>query len=101
MIAEQDIGGAVVRRRFDLSGRTVLAGAYISRDQLMKIPAANRRALVNGKFIAPYPRAALAEESGERHVVHRGGGAYDVIVGRKINDTPMSKDEADELATRP
>jgi hypothetical protein len=34
----------------------------------------------------------------DRHVVHIGGGKYCVIAGRKLNDAPVSRAEADRLA---
>lgn len=97
MIGSREIGGGYVRIRFSrlrdgllesLAPGTPLTAAEIEA-------MANGRRLINTEHIAVYPPLP----PGERHVVARGS-KFDVIEGRKLNDRPMTKDEAEELATR-
>lgn len=99
-IADQDIGGARVRRTFTCGDERLLAGHMLSGDEVRNIAVANRRALTSAGFIEIFPRGPV-ETVGERHIVHLGSGRYDVIEGKKLNDAPLSKDDAEELATRP
>jgi len=99
-IEEADIGGARVRRLFRRGEETLRAGTMLSASEVIKFAPANRRALVEAGFIEVYPRGPV-ESVGERHIVHMGGGKYDVIKGVKLNDSPLTKDEAEDLATQP
>jgi hypothetical protein len=96
-IVEQDIGGARVRRTFTNGDRHMKAGEQIGREALLALPRANRRALADAGYIEVYPRAPQAEP-GERIVVGVGKDKYNVIEGRVINKTPLSRSEAEELA---
>lgn len=98
-MSEPDIGGAIVRRRVARGGlKPLLAGQRLSRDEVLAMPVSNRRALVSTQHIELFPRDGAG---GERHIVHLGRGQYDVIEGRKLTAAPVSKEEAEELATRP
>lgn len=99
-IIDADIGGARVRRVFSRGSERLAAGRILSADDVISIPVANRRALVSAGYIEIFPRAPL-QSVGERHIVHLGGGRYDIIQGVKLNAEPLSKDDAEELATRP
>jgi hypothetical protein len=100
-VRDDDIGGAVVRRRIDRGEMPpLLAGARLSRDDVLAMPVANRRSLVATERLWLLPRGDNGAVA-DRHMVHLGGGKYDVIFGVKMNDAPISKDEAEELATRP
>ena len=101
IIEDHDIGGARVRRVFSMAGRNVRGGDQLSADEVLSIPTANRRALIDSGYIEVYPRPHHGASDAERHIVHVGRGQFDVIVGHKINARPLSKDEAEELATRP
>lgn len=102
---DEDIGGAIVRRPIslgpDLAWRP---GRRLTRDEVLALPRANRNAMVNSERIAIFPRDVSARtpepKAPERHIVHNGGGRFDVIAGIKLNERPLSKDEAEELATR-
>ena len=74
-----------------LAGGTPLTAAEIKALR-------NHNRLIEGGFIKVYPPAALGHVAETRHVVHLGGGAFDVIAGRKLNDEPLTKTEAYELA---
>lgn len=94
---DRDIGGGVVVRRFSIGDRPVFVGTRLSRGDILAIR--NRRTLIGGGMIAIHP-PTIAERA-ERHIVHNGGGRYDVIEGRKLNAGPLTKDEAEDLATTP
>ena len=93
-----EIGGGVVAIPFVLADGTRLArGTRLSADAIKAL--GNHHTLIRHEYIKVYPphgeTASIAET---RHVVHVGGGAFDVIAGRKLNDRPLSKDEAQALA---
>ncbi len=99
--ARNDIGGAVVRRPFTFRGDTLKIGTYLTEEEILSIPIANRNALRNNRYIQIFPKAPNSNNNGPSSVfvVHRGGGAYDVIEGTKINDEPLSKVDAEALAS--
>lgn len=105
-VRDEDIGGAVVRRRIERGGRPpLLAGARLSRDDVLSMPVANRRALVATERLWLLPRngavVAGADSRATRHIVQVARNQFDVIHGVKLNDAPLSKEAAEELATRP
>jgi hypothetical protein len=93
-----EIGGGVVRRRFTMNGETLPVGTHLTAAQIASI--ANGRSLIRIGHIHTYPRipGSAAEQSGNRFVVNLGFGKFDVIEGRKLNDEPMTKDDALVLA---
>lgn len=99
-INDHDVGGARVRRTFTRSGETMRMGQMLSAAEVLAIPITNRRALSDSNFIEVFPRGPL-ESVGENHIVHLGRGQFDVIRGVKLNAAPLTKDDAEELATRP
>jgi hypothetical protein len=100
VLRDEQIGGGVVLRRFTIVDRHIMVGTRLSRNEILAIK--NRRTLIGSDAISVHPRAVACEtEPGERHIVHNGGGRYDVIEGRKLNSGPLTKDEAEDLATRP
>jgi hypothetical protein len=98
MLASHQIGGAYVRRRFDLGTETKVSGQTLTREQVLAIPTANRNALLSQKIIELYPVAPLAEGQ-RRFVIHMGMGKFDVIEGRKLNDEPLSRAEAEAMVS--
>lgn len=94
--AQDDIGGAVVRRPFLYGEQQLKAGDVLTEEQVRHMPRNNRNALRDGNFISIYPKRA--GRAGQAFVIHRGQGKYDVIEGVKINDEPLSKEDADALA---
>jgi hypothetical protein len=97
--ARDQIGGAIVRRVWSM-GPPV--GTVMSPEQIAQMPIGNRRSLIrNGKLDVFPPAPARAEANAERHIVHNGGGRYDVIVGVKLNSSVLTREEAEDLATRP
>jgi hypothetical protein len=96
-IADEDIGGGRVRMLFQ--GGKYRAGMQLTADEVLGMK--NKAALIEQGYIEIYPKAPI-EDVGDCHIVHLGGGKYDVIKGRRLNeDGPLTKDEAEDLATRP
>jgi len=92
-----EIGGGFVARPF-FKGKEYLAnGTPLTADEIKSF--GNHKRLVAAGFIKVYPpHGETAPVSEVRHVVHCGGGNFDVIAGRKLNDKPLTKDEAHALA---
>jgi len=105
-LSDSDIGGAFVRRGFTRftkdapQGRYLKAGTKLTADEVRAIPMVNRRALAVSGALDIYPVAAAAEPQADfdRYVIHRGKGEYDVIAGKKLNDEPLNKADAEALA---
>lgn len=106
MLSEDQIGGGVVRRGFQFGDEYVKSGKRLTAEQIVGMPIANRKALVEKQYIDVYPKAATdlapveapAGATGERHVVSSGFGKFDVIEGRKLNSASLTKEEAMTLA---
>lgn len=108
-IAEQDIGGARVRMGFntflpDGTNRRFKAGEHLTADAVRAMRLANRRALTSAGFIEVYPartevKHTYAEQkAGDRYIVQVSKNQFNVIEGYKLNDKPLSRDDADALA---
>ncbi len=87
------IGGARVVRIFTDGARKILPmtdgkRTELSREWLLALPPGNLQSLVNTGTIDLYPRG------GEKFAVPAGGGNYDVVEGRKLNDKPLDRKEA-------
>lgn len=102
MIREADIGGAYVRRLFTFGSVKMMAPAKLTREQVLSIRPANRRSLIERGVIEVYPRARHDDESGIRMIVKgEKKNEYDVILGRKINEKPLTLDEAEAMVASP
>jgi hypothetical protein len=100
-IADADIGGARVRRVFSMRGEMVKANRHLSVDEVLAIPIANRRALVDAGYLEVYPKSSSAKRVDDaRFVIRTGADKFDVIAGHKLNSEPLSRAEADRLAGR-
>lgn len=102
-----EIGGAKVVRGFNMGGKRLLAGHILTGDEVRSIRTSNRNSLVDKGFLLLWPKDA-GSAPGEpppgfvRFVKPLGfGRGYDVIEGRKLNEEPLSKEEAHELAGIP
>lgn len=100
MLGMNEIGGGIVRRRFNTANGAIPAGHKLTSGEIKAMPPGNRRALIENRFLEVWP-IGNAPAGGERHIVNLGFGKFDVVEGRKLNDKPLTKDEAEELATRP
>lgn len=94
-INDEDIGGARVARTFTLNGKHVKRGDPLTAEQVLSIGLPNRRALIDSNFIEVYPKSAPL--GGERFIIAVAKNQYNVIEGRLLNDTPLSREEADRL----
>jgi hypothetical protein len=56
MIADKDIGGAYVLKPFDLRGERLIPPQHLAADQVLSIPIANRRALIEAGYIEIHPQ---------------------------------------------
>lgn len=99
MLHDDEIGGAYVRRPFTRGEDHLYGGQLLSGDEVRAIRQANRKALIDAGFIEVFPRGPV-EMAGDRAMVHIGAGRYDVFAG-KVNTEPLTKEEAEDLATRP
>jgi hypothetical protein len=70
-IADQDIGGARVRRVFTMKGKLVRANTRLSSDQVLSIPIANRRALIESGYLEVYPRSSPRKRANEERFIIR------------------------------
>lgn len=103
MLRANEIGGGTVRRTFRFGDAAVFAGKTLTAEQILAMPEANRRALIEKGYIVVYPKppeteTVAAPAKGKRHVVATGFGRYDVIEGRKLNKKALTKEEAQALA---
>jgi hypothetical protein len=97
MIGSNDIGGGYVRLAFTDSARRYNPGEALTAAKIKSFH--NHRRLIDVGKIAVYPPApATAQLPPPRHIVSTGFGRFDVIEGRKLNDKPLTKEEADKLA---
>ena len=96
----EKIGGGVVARPFDMGGVRLKTGTQLTAEQIMGIRRTNRRVLIENGHLRVWPAHAPAEGM-VRHVIGRGAGKFDVIEGVKLNDAPLSKEEALALAGAP
>lgn len=94
MIGSKEIGGGLVGRPFRVDGELLPVNTRLTPELIKAWP--NRRALINSGQIAVFPPDN--KPSGARHVVHNGGGRFDVIVGHKLNESPLTREQAEELA---
>lgn len=96
LIGQKEIGGGYVRMGFTVAGHRLKAGTPLTAEEINSF--ANKRRLIDAGFIAVYPPAPVNDA--QRYVVRGYQGHYDVIAGTKINDRPLTKAEAEELAGR-
>lgn len=93
-IRDADIGGGVVGRGFQCGDQYLKRGVKLTREQILKMPAANRGALIDKGMLVVFPRGS---DDAERFVVPVKGG-FDVFAGTKLNVQPLTEDEALALA---
>lgn len=94
ILRDENIGGAVVLRAFNMGTERVAPGTNLTREQVVGIR--NRQSLYDNGQLGIYPPNP-AEPVGELMIYSRGFGKFDVIRGFKLNDEPMSKEEAEAL----
>lgn len=99
------LGGARVFRPCTIAAKPRRSGDVLFAEELAAIPKAALRALIDQRYLVPWPRPTdaplAAPEDAEAHVYNRvGTSTYDVILGRKVNGRPLSKADAEALADR-
>jgi hypothetical protein len=96
------LAGAVVRRSYSQGGERVSSGAVLTRDAFLSIGHAVRRLFVREGRVTPFyvPAEAAPPPPGERHVIHRGGGRYDVVHGVLLTELPVTREGAEALAAQ-
>lgn len=93
-------------RGFQRGAEYMKTGRVMSREEIMAIPTANRRCLIDKGHIIVWPQPqgasqAVGDGTGvERHVVALGFGRFGVVEGRWLKDG-MTKEEAYALAGKP
>lgn len=103
-IPASQIGGARVQRAFRMGDRFLKNGDTLTGDEVRSIRPANRSAFIDKGYIVPWPIEAVASVAAQGQPLDRFvrplgfGRGYDVIEGRKINDEPLTKEEAHALA---
>jgi hypothetical protein len=97
LVGSNEIGGGYVRTAFSDAVRRYKPGEALTADKIKSFH--NHRRMIEIGKIAVYPPAQNASAPIEqRHVVSAGFGRFDVFEGRKVNDRPLTKDEAEALA---
>ncbi|HVM96147.1 MAG TPA: hypothetical protein VMT89_07145 [Candidatus Acidoferrales bacterium] len=99
-MADNEIGGAIVRRTFRSGGRQLFTGARLTAQEVLSFPKANRNALAEKRYIDLIPKAdqTSVAAKGERFVINAGFGKFYVIEGKKLNDEPIDREQAYALA---
>lgn len=97
MLRREEIGGGYVERMFTRAGEMLKRGTHLTGDELRAMSPVNLRALVENRFLNVYPAAPApaAAEPAELILVNKGFGKFDVVEGRKLNDEPMTKEDAE------
>ncbi|MGH6845795.1 MAG: hypothetical protein ACRECU_14000 [Methylocella sp.] len=99
MISAPDIGAAVVRRTITVSGIKLPPGHKLSLDDCARMRPANYWSMIKTRIIELCPEQSHGNTPhGERHIINIGFGRFSVIEGRKLNDTPLTKEDAQALA---
>ena len=99
LLVDEDIGGAKVLRQFNKGGQNLKAGTVLTAEEVLSIPIANRRALIDSGYLALSAKGH-SKEPAERYMIQTGKGAYDVIAGHKLNKKALSREEAEDLVNR-
>jgi hypothetical protein len=96
------LAGAVVRRPYSTEGRTVPKGTVLSVEALNKLSHAIRRLWLRDGDITPiYVPQHYATGGQTHHLIHRGAGRYDVVLGTMINAEPLTREQAEALIIQP
>lgn len=100
-----DIGGAIVRKPFNMTREGSLVrvglGTRLSADEVRAMGTSNRIAMIDKKYLEllakPAPQAQA--EGTERFLVADGTGKYFAVEGRKLHAKPLSREEAQKIAS--
>jgi hypothetical protein len=96
------IAGAVVRKPYGQGAQRVYAGTVLTLEAFARIGHVVKRIWVRDGTVTPfYVPAHVSPDGASGHLIHRGGGRYDVIHGVQMNAEPLSREEAEALAQQP
>lgn len=98
------LGGGVVNRTFNFGGKALLRGHVLTAEEVRSIRPLNRSSLIDRGYLSVWPKGQHANppEGSVRFVMPIGfGRGYHVVEGRRLNDEPLSKEEAYKLAGLP
>ena len=106
-----ELAGAVVRRPFSKGGERVPIGTVLSAEDFLAIGYPVRRIFVANSQLTPFyrrpgdpaympppPRDIEAAPEAAHHIIHRGGGRFDVVKGIILNDAPLTREAAEAIA---
>ena len=97
-LADNEIGGGRVRRRFNRGGELLAAGTVLTATDVLSIPVANRRSLIDNGLIEVWRKQPPGLEGLkgkiERHAVHLGGGSYMVLEGVRLTQHLITREQA-------
>ena len=103
-----EIGGGKVLRTFRAGEVQLMRGMTLTQEFIKAMPTSNRQVLIENNYIQVWPKAAAVSppaagpvRAAERHVVALGFGRYNVIAGEILNDKPLNREQAHELAGKP
>src|SRR6266403_4010556 len=93
-IPSTQVGGArVLKPGVIIAGMKRSVGDMITEEEFQSIKPANRNAMINKEYIAPYPKDPAGSA---RYLVHRDDGKFDVAVGVRANVSPIATRELAE-----
>jgi len=123
-LKSDEIGGGVVRFGMRIGERYLRAGTRLTAEEVKGLRYANRQAMIDRGMLSVWPKSNemvgttdagietvpavqpatavnIPIAGSKLHVVHTGRGHFDVIDGIKLNDAPLTKDGAYDLAGVP
>ncbi len=87
-------GARVLVPNIMVAGRKRMAGECLTEEEFNSIGRANRDALIRNGMIMPWPKDVDAPLSGERYLVRREDGKFDVVQGSIVNPAPLDTEAA-------
>ena len=100
-----DMGGGRVLRTFRMGEEQLMRGRELTGEQVRSMRHANRTSLIEKGFLMVWPKhtgaAADAPVGHVRFIKPLGFGKYDVVEGRKVNEEPLDREAAHQLAGIP
>jgi hypothetical protein len=100
-IPQDQIGGARVSRPCTIGGVKRKSGEVLDAEILTALPPTNLRTLQDQRYILAWPKSIASVDDGEPYVYNRvGTSTYDVVLGRRLNARPLSKEDAEALAEK-
>src|ERR1019366_9887066 len=86
LVRQEDIGGGKVERGFTSRGRVLKTGDILTAAELRAMPAANRQALIDKRYVSIFPVLTKADHAERLITKSADGKTYDVIEGSKVGE---------------